>query len=129
MKNDVKLQHMGAVPIYYYMTANNKKVVTVCLIALKGEAIARGVSICSPMDCFNKRTGRAIALGRAMKALHHQKRMEPVNFYRAFKTATHPIIEPEHTFDMWHWKAMPNPTLNQFEEVLLERIHGELVAP
>ncbi len=54
-------------PLYYYKEKN-----TICLLIQDGQCVARGVSICSPLDQFVKRTGRAMALGRAMQALKHR---------------------------------------------------------
>ena len=55
-------------PKYYYLRdGNNRPVVSVCLLAQSGD-IARGVAICSPLDCPNKKRGRDISFGRAIQA-------------------------------------------------------------
>jgi hypothetical protein len=65
---------------YYYEPKDDKegssKKITTCLLIgdeendeFKGMPFARGVAICSDKDNFSKKIGRAIAKGRAMKAL------------------------------------------------------------
>lgn len=56
---------------YYLRSAEGKPVVTVCL-ARRGSDTARGVAFCAPVDIPCKATGRAIAQGRAVKALEHR---------------------------------------------------------
>ncbi len=79
MKNQAKLKKMGVMgeERYYYMKFGEGAlnvpdgflgVATICLIPHKG-VLARGIAFCSPRDQFNKRLGRNIALGRAIKAL------------------------------------------------------------
>lgn len=51
---------------YYFRDENNRPIVTVCLIK-DGDYVRRGVSICSIADGSNKKIGRKIAQGRAMK--------------------------------------------------------------
>ena len=54
------------------------KLITVCLLLSdNNEILARGVSICSIKDTFNKTTGRNKSYGRAMKALKNKS-----DFYR-----------------------------------------------
>jgi len=69
VKNKQKLEVHDLKPVFYYLqngTPNNS--ITSCLLLRGKEIAARGVAICSPADCFNKKRGRNIALGRAMKA-------------------------------------------------------------
>lgn len=53
---------------YYIKDKENKPVITVCLIQ-DGSKWSRGIAICSKKDIPNKKIGRAIAEGRAQKAL------------------------------------------------------------
>jgi hypothetical protein len=62
------MQELGVEPLYYYMGEEHNRV-SVCLLMRKDKAVARGVSICSPMDIFEKRLGRIRATGRAIQAL------------------------------------------------------------
>jgi len=95
MKNQAKLKNWGLKEKYYYLRfgkgAENVPdgflgVATVCIMpgnlvpdafigdnSVEGWHYVRGVSFCNPKDQFNKKTGRAIALGRAIKAIesHH----------------------------------------------------------
>lgn len=43
------------------------------IISLEGEEIARGESVCSPVDNFNQHEGRIKALGRAIGALREKE--------------------------------------------------------
>jgi hypothetical protein len=50
-------------------TPSPYKAISCLLVNDAGEVVARGISICSPLDKFDKRKGQQVALGRAMKAL------------------------------------------------------------
>jgi hypothetical protein len=53
--------------------------VTVCeLINGNGEAVAVGVSFCSPLDTYKRKWGNMIARGRAFKALSRGRCSNPV---------------------------------------------------
>lgn len=54
----------GRIAKYYY-----EGTTTVCLLIEDGKVVTRGVSVCSPLDQFVKKIGRAKALGRAIQAL------------------------------------------------------------
>ncbi len=82
MNNQAKLKHLGleGKERYYYLRFGTGAeipdgflgVATICLLpvpACDGNTILRGIAFCSPPDQFNKKVGRAIALGRAVKAL------------------------------------------------------------
>lgn len=105
MDNKTKLKQMGltdergnTIEKYYYIRFGSGKDskegrATVCILPYPegdGLVYVRGVSICNPKDQFCKRTGRAKALGRALKAIEHQKSSEdtptspPCNIFRAY---------------------------------------------
>jgi hypothetical protein len=50
--------------------------VTVCNLYSGSERIGKGVAVCSPLDNFNKRIGRDISLGRALKNLETLKAIQ-----------------------------------------------------
>lgn len=53
--------------------------VTVCVVKNSAEVvIARGYSICSPKDQYNRKRGNQIALGRAIKAMSREESSCPV---------------------------------------------------
>jgi len=57
---------------YYHRDRENKPRVTVCVMESDvGNPIVQGVALCSWKDNPRKATGRAIARGRALKALYH----------------------------------------------------------
>lgn len=91
MKNQAKLKNLGLVDDqgkttekYYYLKFGQNTygypiggVATVCVIPL-GTLFARGVAFCNPIDQFNRRLGRAIALGRAIKAIESHQVNDPI---------------------------------------------------
>lgn len=54
---------------YYYVRPAG---ITVCIAHAKGAVLARGISICSPLDQFCKATGRTKAFGRMIQAIENQ---------------------------------------------------------
>lgn len=100
MRNEQKLKDLGIEHnvLYYHGGAHgdDKTIMstdnhgfnwTICLlIDLHGPTgkIYRGISLCNPKDQFNKKLGRAIALGRAIQAmekLHSSSKMPAVPLY------------------------------------------------
>jgi len=84
-KNKDKLKRLGLEEKYYYLRFGEgegpvRGVATVCLVGYSSpdgtRHYVRGVSFCSPKDQFNKKVGRAKALGRAIKALEHEASSE-----------------------------------------------------
>ncbi|MDD5510504.1 MAG: hypothetical protein PHI12_06835 [Dehalococcoidales bacterium] len=88
MKNEAKLVKWGvdkSVKYYYLKFGEGAEdvpdgflgVATVCIIPAGADPVGvfyvRGVAFCSPDDQFVKKTGRAIALGRAIKALERKE--------------------------------------------------------
>ena len=91
MKNQAKLKSWGLEKNvrYYYLRFGEGAVnvpdgflgiATVCLIGLDSVEVmryVRGVSFCNPKDQFVKKTGRNIALGRAVKAIETRLTRDP----------------------------------------------------
>ena len=84
MKNQAKLKEMGGEVKYYYLKFGEVKhgqpaggIATICLLR-NGELVHRGIAFCSPLDQFNKKLGRNIALGRAIKAFENGASSESV---------------------------------------------------
>lgn len=89
--------------------------VTVCLVLRKGTVVARGVSICSPLDHFHRSFGRAVARGRALRAVRKERDTG------AIERRTDSITNPALT---WAWSIFPYksswmPQLTPFEETLI----------
>ena len=78
MDNKTKLQRMGAKDLYYHSHYDDRSRATVCLVEIDSLVVARGIALCSPKDQYLKRKGRAIALGRAMKAIYHGYNVYPL---------------------------------------------------
>ena len=78
MKNQAKLKALAVVGgevKYYYLKFGDINhgrpaggIATICLLR-NGGLVHRGIAFCSPLDQFNKKLGRNIALRRAIKAL------------------------------------------------------------
>lgn len=130
-------EFLDVIPYFYYLRDRlQKPIVTICLlVATETEQKARGIAICSVQDAPNKKVGRAIALGRALKALRTQntdKRSLIVRnaaFYTLLCvtnpiTATRPLLTMEG-FTMEggeqriQYKSEFEPTLNTYECDLL----------
>lgn len=82
MHNEAKLKQMGleGKPKFYYLKFGvdehgnaGQGVATVCLLPCSSYVptvnFTRGIAFCNPLDQFNRKLGRAIALGRAVKAI------------------------------------------------------------
>jgi len=120
MKNEEKLKQLelaGKERYYYLRFGKGAKkvpdgflgVATVCIIpypSCDGTGYVRGVSFCNPKDQLIKKKGRAIALGRAIKALergesservphgvpaHILKRSQGFSFLSEFNTGLNPF--------------------------------------
>lgn len=73
---------------YYGRDISGNKKVTVCLTHdREGNRFSAGMAVCSPNDNFDKKRGRRIARGRAIKALHGGC-FEPVNRWEAMLVLT-----------------------------------------
>ena len=91
MKNQRKVDALKKVGVggevkYYYMKFGEGAedapdgflgTATICLLE-NGGLVHRGIAFCSPLDQFNKKLGRNIALGRALKAMEKRHSSEPI---------------------------------------------------
>lgn len=120
------------IPYFYYLRDRlQKPIVTICLLVdTESEQKARGIAICSVQDAPNKKVGRAIALGRALKALRAQKTdkrsliVRNAAFYTLLCvsdpiTATKPLLMLEGEEQRIQYKSEFEPTLNTYECELL----------
>ena len=64
MIENKRLPELNVSHVLFYYVGN----ITVCLLVKDRELLARGIAVCSDRDQFIKKTGRAKALGRAVKA-------------------------------------------------------------
>jgi hypothetical protein len=107
---------------FYYLRDNyNRPTGTVCLIKSNGD-IARGVAICSLKDNPDKKTGRHIAQGRAVRAMKRRESsffdMQRIDALIAIGRTK--CLPGEFDFT----KSSFNPKLTDFETKLLRRTHG-----
>jgi hypothetical protein len=67
-------------PYFYYIRNSiGQKIFTVCLLVRMNDfVIGRGVAVCSSLDQFDKKIGRAIAQGRARKAFEENSTGRPM---------------------------------------------------
>lgn len=71
---------------YYERTEDKKPLITICLIRKNGD-YARGVAYCSFLDNPSKKRGRAIAEGRALKALKRKENNDLTTRNEPYKIA------------------------------------------
>ena len=109
---------------YYYLKNDEGRVVlTVCLIAGR-DRVARGVAILSARDTHCKKTARAIALGRARKALQTQEnnspvlRREAIDALVGLHVGSCGIPEFYRLSSVEWWKSYSNPRPTDFERRL-----------
>jgi len=88
-KQQQHLSRLQVEPIYY----REHGVTTICLLRRDKEILARGIAVCSPLDQFVKKTGRAKALGMAIRATKRGEDSEPIVASR-FHCAAPPPVHP-----------------------------------
>ena len=66
-KSLTKLERHNLTPLIYYDKDDPKEIITNCLLVRDGKCVATGYAMCSAKDVFNKKIGRNIAVGRAIK--------------------------------------------------------------
>lgn len=71
-----KLEQLGVKPYFYY-DYSRQLATSICLLRDGATFIARGIAFCSLKDDFNKRIGRTIACGRAIKAFVRRENSLP----------------------------------------------------
>ena len=111
---------------YYYRDAQRRPVVTVCLMEFAGNYY-RGVALCSLNDHPIKAQGRAIAKGRATRALLWDRKVIgdflPMQTERARSVWGRVSGYFWKTPELWGSKAQPECRLTDFERKLAERKH------
>ena len=121
MQNTQKLKEADLHDVYYHVRFRDGSGYTVCLVLDKEEAlIARGVAICSKQDQFNRRTGRVLALARAMQAITHKDCLHRIkgNPYDTFMTQ---LSKTSAMSFVWKAAYKPNPTEYERENILKEK--------
>ena len=130
MKNQAKLKEWGleGTERYYYLGFGQKTygkpvggIATVCIIPISNEEktsviYARGVSFCNPVDQFIKKKGRAIALGRAVKAIETHLVHDFIQEKNPAAVVTR--VLGCHFFSMWE------TTLTEYEQRLFAPKEG-----
>ena len=106
---------------YYLRNEKNEPILTACLLK-EEDQIARGLAICSFRDSPCKRIGRAIAKGRAEKALKRQESSDGILCWKA-----HKILDSLETAETrYYLKSEYQSCLSVFEEDLLKRSNKKL---
>jgi len=115
-------EELGVRPYFYYV---GTAIGTVCLLKKENSCVARGVSICSPQDQFNRATGRAKAFGRAIKAVVRKETNDRINVNRLmnkYYPSLHPktfINEVSDMADTFTHKSIYMPELTEFERRII----------
>jgi len=112
---------------YYFRNSKKEPVITVCILydEESKELLARGIAICSKRDIPNKKVGRLISSGRAVKAMLNGKDCYPVYRDEALETAGWiPFTTIIHLFsnDLFHdgeYKSLHKPQPTEFEKKLM----------
>lgn len=81
---------------------------TVTLLEDTDGVLARGVAMCSPLDIFNKKQGRAISFNRALAAFDAKKNIGPIHRDEVFAE------------DLMLYKIQYKPELTEYEKKLLK---------
>lgn len=129
MKNDEYLKQNNLKPLFYYIGRHS---ITVCLL-LKGDTVmVRGVAICSVSDQFEKKIGRAKALGRAVQSYIRSGNIGEINPDRFFvndplKYANFGRVA--HAKFLFKYKAIGAPILHENEIALVKRYKGNKELP
>lgn len=120
MDNQTKLKNLGleGEERYYYLRYGlnshgnaTRGTATVCLIPSVSLApvsrtiFVRGVAFCNPLDQFNRKLGRAVALGRVMKALESRQSSDPI-----------PVNKPVGVLSSWGFLSLWDASLTEFEQ-------------
>lgn len=112
-KNQGYLKAFDLRPWYYYQGTT-----AVCLL-LQGDdrqLVARGISICSNRDNFNKRLGRNIALGRALLAYFNGHDSMPI---MPSRFTTQEYTKYVTLMKIYQYKSTYMPTLIDIERKML----------
>ena len=99
---------------YYLRDKQNRPLVTVCLLRDSDLKVYQGVAICSPKDNPNKKTGKAIAFGRAKQAAENKKDSGDI-----FRQEAYEILSKVNDFNFYLFKSSCDPVLTQHETKLL----------
>jgi hypothetical protein len=126
-RQSLALQNREIRPYFYYHELKRRGltyITTICLLHTANDGfVARGISICSARDQFDKKKGRMIAQGRAQHALMEQENSSPIARCEVTeKIPRHdeygkPIVTENTVF-----KCRYKPILNSSEKKLLKDI-------
>jgi len=114
-KQEEWLKALNVKPFYYYL----EKEITVCLLVKNGKVVARGIAVCSPSDQFVKKTGRAKALGMALRAAINKENNQIIKPRRfILYQPIHPLFKAE----IFVYRSYYLPSLTEFEKKLLNKV-------
>ena len=107
---------------YYLRNDDGRVVLTVCVLSFRGFT-ARGVAILSAKDTYHKKRARAIALGRAEKALGAMNNAGPVLRNEPISEIMRLHLLPSTRLGFYNigrewYKSYTNPELTDFERRL-----------
>jgi hypothetical protein len=121
-KLELKAESLGVVPIFYYVSPEDcvARTTTVCLLIKEKEVMARGVAVCSPLDNFEKRIGRAKALGRAIQAIVRKETSGEICSQRFYCSHNNQHVTLEDAEERYKAKSNYLPKLTQWEKELVK---------
>jgi len=120
MLEDTQKEH-GMKEKIYYITEKDGTRACVVLLAEEGPdktliPIARGVSVCSKLDAFDRAKGRVIARGRALRAVKKHSMTSGVLFYRDNHNNNQAL---GRVFSQFGHKSAYRPKTTEFEDKIL----------
>lgn len=128
MKNQAKLKALetvGGEVKYYYLRFGEVEngrpadgIATICLLK-NGGLVHRGIAFCSPLDQFNKKLGRNLALGRAIKAMEKREHSDVISL-----STPAGILRRQPGF---YYLSTFNAYLTEYEKKLMGTYKKELV--
>ena len=112
------------VKFYYFRDEKNRPRITRCIIRDEFGNIGIGTAICSKQDNPNKKTGKGISLGRAIKTLKNNSSYSPVSRDKA-NMVIYEVMNNINEFVSLAWKGLFIPKyqygsyLSEYEKQLI----------
>jgi len=110
---------------YHYRDETGSMKSTICIISENGWT-ARGIAICNDKDNFSRKIGRAIAKGRASKALKNMASDDVINISLDRDPQLEILMKLPPGIEKV--KSCYDPFLTDYEKTLLESDRRKVVA-
>lgn len=102
--------------IIYYIDGQT----TICLLRENDEIVARGISVCSRLDLFDKAEGRRYARNRALEARGRQVDCGEIRLDQVFRSTWFDVVHLSLAKDRFgNFKGTYMPVLTPTENLIL----------